>query len=375
MSSAAEAPTPLVPTGRVARHWARHLLSLAVPTIAFAFVATGPHPGAWALVFLIPGALFELADTYATDEVSQPPEQMTSWPFDLLLYVLFALQLATIVLGARLVSMAGLFSWDALVYILVVPGASGFSIITAHELMHRREKRFQWMARIMMGLVMYEHFFTEHLRGHHVRVGTPDDPATARFGERFWPFFRRTVPGQFKSAWRLETKRLGDVDMKPWDPRIVRSRVFQGVVAEWYFAFVIWAIFGTLAFAFHLVQAFGAFLALEVVNYFEHWGLQRSGRRVQPRDSWDTSNRFTLYGLIGLSRHADHHAWPARPYQQLRHFEESPKLPRGYPGMVRLVLGNNARFQAQMTEELKRRGLGPCGATGSARDAAPPGGV
>ena len=75
-------------------------------------------------------------------------------------------------------------------------------------------------------------------------------------------------------------------------------------------------------------------------------------------DSWDTSNAFTLYGLVGLSRHADHHAWASRPFQDLRHWDESPKLPRGYPGMIRLVLGQNAKFQRQMTAELERRGLG-----------------
>ena len=117
--------------------------------------------------------------------------------------------------------------------------------------------------------------------------------------------------------------------------------------------------FGPAAFAFHLIQAFGAFSALEIVNYFEHWGLMRVGKKVQPIDSWDTSSRFTLYGLVGLSRHADHHAHATRPFQQLRHWEESPKLPRGYPGMIRLVLGNNRKFQEQMTAELRRVRLGP----------------
>jgi alkane 1-monooxygenase len=255
--------------------------------------------------------------------------------------------------------MAGLFSVDALLYLLIIPGNSGFSIITAHELIHRRERHFRLMGRIMMGLVMYEHFYTEHVRGHHVRVGTPEDPATARFGESFWAFYRRTVPAQFRSAWRLETKRLGDEAMRPWDPRILRSRVFQGLVLEWAFAFLLLGVYGPLAFVFHLVQGLGASMSLEVVNYFEHWGLTRTGGRVRPVDSWDTSNGFTLYGLVGLSRHADHHAHAARPFQQLRHWDESPKLPRGYGAMSTLVLGNNRKFQELMSAELERRGLGP----------------
>jgi len=353
------APILEAPAGVVLRHWSRHLFSFLAPTISLAFVASGPHAWWQALLFTLPGAVFELLDARAPDETSQPPENMPSWPFDALLYVLFAMQLVTVVLAARLISIAGFWSVDALVLLLLVPGSSGFSIITAHELIHRRERHFQLMGRVMLGLVMYEHFYTEHLRGHHVRVGTSEDPATARFGESFWAFYRRTVPGQLRSAWRLETKRLGDDEMRPWDPRILGSRVLHGIVLEWAFASLVLGVYGPAAFVFHGIQAFGAFGALEVVNYFEHWGLERQGRRVRPVDSWDTSNQFTLYGLVGLSRHADHHAWSSRPFQDLRHWDESPKLPRGYPGMIRLVLGQNARFQRQMTAELERRGLGP----------------
>ena len=80
---------------------------------------------------------------------------------------------------------------------------------------------------------------------------------------------------------------------------------------------------------------------------------------MTPVDSWDADSRFTLYTLVGLSRHADHHAWASRPYQQLRFWEESPKLPYGYFGTVVLLLVWNSRFRALMTEELRARRLGP----------------
>jgi alkane 1-monooxygenase len=85
----------------------------------------------------------------------------------------------------------------------------------------------------------------------------------------------------------------------------------------------------------------------------------RTGKRVSPVDSWDTHSRFTYYALTGLTRHADHHAHAARPYQQLRVHEEAPVLPRGYIAMFPLVLGRNAEFRRLMTEELRRRRLGP----------------
>ncbi|MBW2726329.1 MAG: fatty acid desaturase, partial [Deltaproteobacteria bacterium] len=98
---------------------------------------------------------------------------------------------------------------------------------------------------------------------------------------------------------------------------------------------------------------------LEVVNYFEHWGLQRKSQRVRPQDSWDTYSRFTYYGLTGLSRHADHHAYPARPYQQLRVWDEAPILPTGYVGLVDMVMVKNEEFVESAVKELRRCRLGP----------------
>jgi alkane 1-monooxygenase len=249
---------------------------------------------------------------------------------------------------------------DTLLGMVVVGSASGYSgIVVAHELIHRPRKGWQAFGRLVLASVLYEHFYTEHVRGHHVRVGTSEDPATARFGESFQRYYFRTVPAQFRSAWRLETKRLGDVDM-PWhDPRLLRSRVVHGLVVEWGIAAAFWWAFGPVAFVVHLLQAFWATRALEVVNYFEHWGLVRTTKRVVPENSWDTHSWFTYYALTGLSRHADHHAFASRPYQALRVWEQSPILPRGYLAMFPLVLLQNRRFQKLATEELRRRGLGP----------------
>ena len=106
-------------------------------------------------------------------------------------------------------------------------------------------------------------------------------------------------------------------------------------------------------------RPFLAVRLLEVVNYFEHWGLQRNSQRVRPQDSWDTHSRFTYYGLTGLSRHADHHAYPSRPYQQLRVWGEAPILPTGYVGLVDMVMVNNETFIESAVKELRRCRLGP----------------
>jgi alkane 1-monooxygenase len=331
-----------------------------LPLTTLGFLGTAPHRWWSALLWFLPLLVSVLVDNLSPGELREPAPGRSAWPFDALLYLLVALQILNLGLAVKMVATHGLLRTDTLVGWLLVGVNSGYSgIVVAHELIHRRERHLQLLGRLLLASVLYEHFYTEHLRGHHARVGTEGDPATARFGETFHAFFRRTVPGQFRSAFRLEKKRLGDEEMGLFDRRLLRSRVAHGVLFEWGVVVVVAACWGFSAAVLYVGQALVAVRLLEAVNYFEHWGLVRTGKRVLPVDSWDTDSAFTLYTLVGLSRHADHHAFAMRPFQELRHCEESPKLPTGYFGMVDMVLFRNRRFRELMTEELRRRRLGP----------------
>jgi len=356
------APANLEPAASplaVARRLALHSLCFVLPFSTLGFFLTAPH-GRWmSLAWLLVPLASLAADLKSGGEQHQPLPALPGWPFDAVLYLLFALQLVNLALLVRMAAAQDFWRMDSFVAWQLMGITSGYSgIVVAHELMHRKAPHLKGLARILMGLVLYEHFFTEHLRGHHVRVGTPEDGASARFGERYQSFFRRTVKAQFLHAWRLEASRLGDEPTR-WGPRLLRSRVVHGLVLEWGLAIAIAVIFGWGAFTLWLGQALVAVRLLECVNFFEHWGLERRGPRISPVDSWDTTSWFTLYTLVGLSRHADHHAFAARPYPQLQHCDESPKLPAGYFGMVLLALAMPQRFERLMTAELKRRRLGP----------------
>lgn len=350
--------TTLAPS-EVSEIWLGHLMSFLIPLGSLAYVWTGPHPWYVAPLFIAPFAIFHWMDVQPRHERRQPVETLPAWPFDLIVYALVGIHFAILYGLVVMFSQQQFFSVDMAMVFVIVGGNSGFSIITAHELIHRKGRADQLLGRLLLATVLYEHFYTEHLRGHHARVGTPEDPATARFGETYHGFFRRTVPAQFRSAWRLEAKRLGDEEMSLFDPRMLRNRIVHGLIVGWGIAFAVGFAFGPVAFFAYVLQAFVAIRLLEVVNYFEHWGLVRTGRRVRPVDSWDTHSWFTYYGLIGLSRHADHHAYPSRPYQQLRVWDAAPVLPIGYVGLVDLVLTRNDEFIDIATRELRARGLGP----------------
>ncbi|HKP57047.1 MAG TPA: fatty acid desaturase [Polyangiales bacterium] len=359
--------TPTLPMSNL-RAYVLHLWAFVLPLITLTYWLTGPHAWWSSILWTMPVWTLVWIDNHAPDDARQPREDIPSWPFDMQVYLLFALQVLNHVLLGWAASRLDLSTTAgkidaaaAFIPIMVLTGVNaGYSgIVVAHELVHRRNPIEFLMGRILLMGVLYEHFATEHVRGHHPRIGTRKDPATARFGETHKDFMRRTVPAQFRSAWRLEKVRLGDPNMRWYDPRMVRHRVLQGVIAELAVLAAFFVFFGWLAAVMFFVQARSAVLMLETVNYIEHWGLTRQGKKVESIDSWDTANWFTLYTLVGLSRHADHHAQASRPYQKLRHFEETAKMPLGYYGTLLMALFRNERYMVLATAELKRKGLGP----------------
>ncbi|MEN8259996.1 MAG: fatty acid desaturase [Pseudomonadota bacterium] len=310
--------------------------------------------------------LMLVIDFYSVKSDSHQAASMPLWLVDGTLYLLALFQIVNI---ALLVIMASRLNWGSsseivaaimnLFTVKVVVGtSSSFSgIVVAHEFLHRRESHFSLLGRFLLALSCYEHFSTEHLRGHHYRVGTEEDAATARFGETFRAYWRRTLPAQFKSAWRLECGRLNLVS--PLDARWLRHRVLQGILVEGLLIFAIAWFFGPVALFAFLLQAGVAVQKLEAVNYIEHWGLSRRGSTDPTSLSWDSDSWFTLHTLTGLSQHADHHHSPGKPYPRLTHRPESPKLPYGYFCMVFLAISRNDLFQRLLTRELESRCLGP----------------
>ncbi|MBP9680068.1 MAG: alkane 1-monooxygenase [Bacteriovorax sp.] len=220
-------------------------------------------------------------------------------------------------------------------------GAMGVAINLAHELGHKSKSFPRWMAKLTLAPVFYGHFYVEHNRGHHVRVATHEDPASARRGENAWIFVARSVSGSVVSSLNIEEKRLKKMHRSVWS---LRNEVFH----SWLMTAVLWG--GILAFAgikmlpFLIIQALYGITLLEVINYVEHYGLQRrklkNGRyeSCQIHHSWNSNSLMSNIFLYQLQRHADHHANPQRPYQSLRHFEDSPQLPWGYGVMMLVAL-------------------------------------
>lgn len=221
----------------------------------------------------------------------------------------------------------------------IVGGGGGITV--AHELMHRPGRLERALAEVLLLAVNYPWFTIEHLLGHHRHVATPRDPATARHGESVYAFIPRSVLGGLASALRLEAARVRRRGARAWSWRNRFWRYAAELAAIYAAVGLLAGTRGVLVFA---VQGVIAFSLLEVINYVEHYGLVRAEtapdryERTRLVHSWNSSHRVGNWFLFNLQRHSDHHYLAARPYQVLRHFDESPQLPSGYAAMVPAAL-------------------------------------
>jgi alkane 1-monooxygenase len=338
----------------------KYLIAYIIPLITIAgFWFAGP------LVFLVPLVVFGIIPALemlfpGSDRNYLPDEESlirNDRFYDYLLYSHAAMVWLT--LGAFLYSVS---FRDLQVYeIIGLTWSSGIvfgglGINVAHELGHRANKFEQHLSKILLLPSLYMHFFIEHNRGHHKHVSTPKDPATSRKGEWIYAFYIRSVVMGYLSAWKIENARLRKAGQSilSLQNQMIRFQLIQAGLL-----LAILLIFGWVATGLFLIAATMGFLMLETVNYLEHYGLMRKEvspgvyERVEPRHSWNSNHLLGRIFLFELTRHSDHHYLASRKYQILRHFEEAPQLPSGYPAMMVLSLVPPLWFKV-MNRELEK---------------------
>ncbi|HMX40639.1 MAG TPA: alkane 1-monooxygenase [Saprospiraceae bacterium] len=300
----------------------------------------------WATVALAFGILPALELLLPGSAANVPPHEEDARSrvrlFDWLLYLNLPLVYALLGWYVHTLASAHLSAAEWLGLALsvgIVVGANGINV--AHELGHRSTRYEQLLSKLLLLPALYQHFFVEHNRGHHKHVATDQDPASARLGEVVYAFWWRSVSGGWRSAWRIEQGRLQQAGMAHawWHNEVLHFMLAQGL---WLGG--IGALTGVRGLAGAVAVAVVGFLLLETINYVEHYGLRRrllpSGRPepVGPQHSWNSDHDMGRIMLYELTRHSDHHYKATRKYQILRHMEQSPQLPYGYPASVVLAL-------------------------------------
>lgn len=219
----------------------------------------------------------------------------------------------------------------------VMTGTIGINY--SHELMHQKPRLERWLADILLAMVLYSHFRSEHLLVHHRYVATPRDPVTAKYNEGFHRFYPRVLYQSWVSAFNAEAD-MRDRKFQHWTHYSNPFYKYWALQAA--FLAAAYMISGPTGILLFLVQAGVAIWQLELVNYIEHYGLSRKylGDRkyehVKPHHSWNAAQKASNWLLINLQRHSDHHYKPNRRFPTLQNYgpDTAPQLPFGYPVMT-----------------------------------------
>ncbi len=324
---------------------AKYLAGFSIPLTAFLSIYLG---GIW--TYLTPVYAFilvagiEILLPVNPNNLALAEEEIVKkdkW-YDLLLYLNVPVQYAILYYFLFAINNFGYNWWElagATISMGICCGVIGINV--AHELGHRKNKFEQFLAKSLLLSSLYMHFIIEHNKGHHKKVSTDEDPASAVLNESIYLFFLRTIFGSIGSAWKIEVKELTERNRNIYS---LDNQMLLFAFIEIGFTSLIYFWFGTLPAFLFLVAALFGILLLESVNYVEHYGLRRrklaSGNyeRVQPWHSWNSDHVLGRMILYELTRHSDHHYLASRKYQVLRHMDEAPRLPAGYPAMIILSL-------------------------------------
>lgn len=332
-----------------------HTCSMKVGFLKYLWVYTTPlvvifslaSEGLWAYsaLFILFGILpaVELFFNGSAQNLTDDEEEIirNDWRYDAILYSLVPIQYGTLVFFLYQMSHENIDIVTRIGKITAMGLSCGIlGINAAHELGHRHTWYEQWMSKVLLLSTLYMHFFIEHNRGHHKNVSTDEDPASARYGEWIYTFYFRTITGSWLSAWNMESERLKKKGIHTWSMQneMLRYQFIQ--ISLIVLIYLMWGMWPLLCF---LGASLIGVLLLETVNYIEHYGLQRkkiNGKyeRTLPEHSWNSNHPLGRLLLLELSRHSDHHYMANRKYQILRHFDNSPQMPTGYPGMMLLSL-------------------------------------
>ena len=215
------------------------------------------------------------------------------------------------------------------------------ALSAGHELIHRESLGDKLIGGFLFAFVCDAAYKIDHIRGHHVHVATPADTGFVNFNQSFYHYFPHALKSTFLNAWSIEKRRLSRKG-KPtlsWRNELISWHLVSlGIAAIYYF------FFGMPGIIFFVGQGLIALIVTHLINYIQHYGLKRrkiNGDRYEKfgdAHAWNCNFMISNLVTFCLPRHSDHHLNPRRPYQLLRHIEESPQMPMGYFGMFFMAL-------------------------------------
>jgi alkane 1-monooxygenase len=211
---------------------------------------------------------------------------------------------------------------------------AGVNGLAGHELIHKKDPVNKMLGMFTYSKILYSHFLLEHSNGHHRNIATPEDSATAVKNEDFYTFAVRSAIGGQRNTYDREVARI-ESEYKEFNDG-ANAGLFTYIVQNrmtWFFALhlatlaTIYRLLGMRAVFFQLGYSLVGIFFIELINYVEHYGLQRKKDErgiyepITEQHSWNSTSSHLLFRI---QRHSDHHMHAYKPYQILRKMDNAP---------------------------------------------------
>ena len=258
--------------------------------------------------------------------------------YELLVILMIPAQLFLLLYGAHVFSSTNAFNLFGQIGWILSNGmcSTTLAMIAGHELIHKTSRAEQIAGSFLLATVCNTGFKIDHIRGHHANFATPRDVYSARLHQSIYNFIPRAFYRNMVNPWKLENRRLNSKGHSIFSRR---NQLINGYLLSFALAVIFYIIFGLLGLVYFVAQSAVTWIALQVINYIQHYGLirhQLSPGKYEPptpAHAWNSNFWLTNIMLLHLPRHPDHHNHPGRSFQVLRHIDESPQMPTGYAGM------------------------------------------
>jgi alkane 1-monooxygenase len=323
----------------------KYIFAYTIPASAyFSFISSGIWTYSTVFYAFLAIPILDILTGESKENLSEEDAsyKKTKWIFDLMLYFNIPIVFGLLFIFYSNIQLNDYSTFEIVGLVLsvgILLATNGINV--AHELGHRTPYFERFFSKMLYMPCLYMHFYIEHNFGHHLKVATPEDGASARYNQTLYSFWFSSVTRQYKSAWKIQIEMLNRKGLSFFS---IKNDMLWYHLIQPIYLIVIYGLFSSKVMIIAILIGVVAFLFLECINYIEHYGLRRIktefGRyeRVQPYHSWNSNFNVGRITLYELTRHSDHHYKSSKKYQILNSHQECPTLPFGYPTSILLSL-------------------------------------
>lgn len=322
-----------------------------------------PNVAAWLPLFIgfVVAPLLHFIFPASLPSLSSNEKLDSAWRLylDSLIIASVPLQMLMLLVSAKFWTSGQIDLIGSMAYLAGVGSFSGFCAINVgHELIHSHvittdqiksnggflllsSSRGASISRLLGSLLLYSvcfgSFSAEHLKSHHLYVGTPKDCYTAKRAQSIYSFTFQTLAAYFRHSFSVKKQLL-----EPQATTLLSGSILFQTLASLVFLIMFFFAWRWSGLIFFLGQSIVAIVLMGWVVYLQHYGINRkqdSSGRIEPVREWHAWNEkswiMDIY-LLNLYRHADHHVNPNKPFYLLSESSIAPSYP--YPFFIMMLL-------------------------------------